>query len=418
MVPGTQAPDPQAESQKATDPTMSALMQILQQSNRARVQQQPPAVPSGQSPTPQAPQRRRGSPGEFLSAIGTSLSGIAKVQQQRQLAQATNLYSSYMTTLDKYVKPDGSIDMQKALQDPFIQSIKPADLKKMSKALAAPWLDPGKTTVETQALAAVAKKRQAQQQARQGLDKLFHGLVQKATAKPQLSPEQQQAQKSEVIARTPTTGADTKEATGIAESIAKIQQARDSLDLRADQLDEKTKSDLANINEKYEALKQKTTSDNAKAAKDLADLNEKYAALKQKADADAARNTAALGRNKIEQQKADTAASKSTQKSTQNNPAKATTAAQAKYEASQKAYQTWESKMGMLAKGERMFGGAKNPMQQNFVDNSVSYAQAIAAKSGKSTVLMINPANGKPLEIPINKVQDAAARGASIAPGQ
>jgi hypothetical protein len=266
-TPSIPIPDPQGEAQKATgqsDQTVQALLQLLQQSQRPHVQGQAPSVPGGlqqQSTTPPAYMAQGGrawGPERFMYTLGASLNNMAQMKQQREVAHATNQYTSLMTSLDKYVGPDGKVSPQ-AYQDPSVMAIlgNEKELKKMSKALQVDWLNPSKTTPYGQALAQAIQKRQKQQQARQGLDKFVHGLINKVS-KPQvaMTPDQQQGMAQEVGAKTPTTGTmtDQKDAIAALDQINKMQAQSDEMDLKKDQLHATVQEHADALQERYDTL--------------------------------------------------------------------------------------------------------------------------------------------------------------------
>lgn len=266
-VPGL--PDPSGEASKATaggDQVVQALMQILQQSNRPHVQGQAPAVPGGpqqQSTTPpeymtSGPAKHSWGPERFLYTLGATINNIGAQKQQRELAHATNQYSALMTSLDKYVGPDGKISPQ-AYQDPSVMAILGNDkeLKKMAKSLQTDWLNPQKTTPYQQALGQAIQKRQKQQQARTGMDKMFHDLVNKATKpKVDMTDQQKQGMAQEVGSKTPTTGgvSDPKDAIAALEQINKMNQHVDTMNLERDKLKATAQEHVDSLQERYDAM--------------------------------------------------------------------------------------------------------------------------------------------------------------------
>ena len=266
-VPGL--PDPSGEASKATaggDQVVQALMQILQQSNRPHVQGQAPAVPGGpqqQSTTPpeymtSGPAKHSWGPERFLYTLGATINNIGAQKQQRELAHATNQYSALMTSLDKYVGPDGKISPQ-AYQDPSVMAIlgNEKELKKMAKSLQTDWLNPQKTTPYQQALGQAIQKRQKQQQARTGMDKMFHDLVNKVTKpKVDMTDQQKQGMAQEVGSKTPTTGgvSDPKDAIAALEQINKMKQQSDELELKKQEHIDTIKEHADTLQERYDTL--------------------------------------------------------------------------------------------------------------------------------------------------------------------
>jgi hypothetical protein len=255
-VPGASA-SPTEKANQATDPTMQRLAQMvaqaLQQSQRPRIAAQQPAVPGASQPmstTPpnymtDRPYAKSWGPERFMYTLQSTLHNISSQKQQQEQAKWHNVYVNLLTGLDKYVRPDGTIDPA-AYNDPAIMSIMgdPKTLKKLAKAEA---VSAGRKSATAE--------MQRKQQARTGMDRLFHGVLNRIRQpQPQLTPDQQKQMAQEVGAKAPIAGADPRTQMAGAESFARIQQGQQELSLRQQQLDASRKEHTDALQEHYDSL--------------------------------------------------------------------------------------------------------------------------------------------------------------------
>lgn len=139
----------------------------------------------------------------LMYSIGASLHNAVAMDKQKKLVEAESDWNDLTTSVQKYMKPDGTID-PRAYQDPAVMNVlgNPKKLKLMAKALNQDWLSPEKTTVYGEALKSHLSKQQQKQQASQGLMGMFRNLMGK-NRQLQLSQQQQQQMAQQVMSKAP-----------------------------------------------------------------------------------------------------------------------------------------------------------------------------------------------------------------------
>ena len=232
VTPGTTPPTFGSDEQ-----TQQILQRILSSAQpRPQLAQPVPApIPQQQPTQPPAymqPSHTWGPAwgGERLMyGIGASLHNAVAMDKQKKLVEAESDWNDLTTSVQKYMKPDGSID-PRAYQDPAVMNVlgNPKKLKNMAKSLNQDWLSPEKTTVYGEALKAHLSKQQQKDQARQGLMGIFQKLTQKNQAL-QLSQQQQQQLAQQVMSKAPigqVTPEGGKETTALVTEMMKEREAQ------------------------------------------------------------------------------------------------------------------------------------------------------------------------------------------------
>jgi len=139
----------------------------------------------------------------LMYGIQSSLHNAVAMDKQKKLVEAESDWNDLTTSVQKYMKPDGTID-PRAYQDPAVMNVlgNPKKLKLMAKALNQDWLAPEKTTVYGDALKQHLSKQQQKQQASQGLMGIFKQLMGK-NQQLQLSQQQQQQMAQQIMSKAP-----------------------------------------------------------------------------------------------------------------------------------------------------------------------------------------------------------------------
>jgi hypothetical protein len=175
-TPGTLA-GPTGQPQE--DPVQKILKQLLQGA------QQRPQIASGTpAPVPGAPPQHQPLVGPHTGsanlgrAISSLVQGVAHFDKAKKFAAAKSDWTDVLTSTQKYMKPDGTID-PKAFQDPAVMQVlgDPKKLKRMAKALNQDWLNP-KPDEYADGLKAALKQHTDKQQAMTGLKGTIQQMIQ------------------------------------------------------------------------------------------------------------------------------------------------------------------------------------------------------------------------------------------------
>ena len=175
--------------------------------------------------------------------IGSTIQNAVHYDRAKKLAAATSDWNDLLTSTQKYIKPDGSID-EKAYQDPAVMQIlgDPKKLKLMAKSLNQDWLNP-KPDLYADARQIALKNHTEKQGALQGLKSLFSDMNQRIRGQgqqqPQMTDQQRQAMARDVMSRAPIAAGGTdpammKDATSLLLENLK-EQDRDRLESQKEQ---------------------------------------------------------------------------------------------------------------------------------------------------------------------------------------
>jgi hypothetical protein len=193
----------------------------------------PAPVPPGALDRPTLTGKYSG-PANLGSAIGGIVQNAVHVDRAKKLAAATSDWNDLLTSTQKYIKPDGSID-EKAYQDPAVMQIlgDPKKLKLMAKSLNVDWLNP-KPDLYADARNIALKQHSDKQGALQGLKSVFSSMNQRIrgqSQQQQMSPQQQQTMARDVMSRAPVqvTPSDPKQSMELMKGVAEMQTAQANL---------------------------------------------------------------------------------------------------------------------------------------------------------------------------------------------
>src|SRR5215472_7997523 len=145
--------------------------------------------------------------GSGLLGLGAAINNAIVAHREKNLAEAEGDWSDLMTSLQPYMRDDGSIDPAAAGDKYVMAATDPKKLKKMYKALNQDWLNP-KYSPHLEALGTHLGKHQEKQQAATGIRGLFQHLIRgQQQQQQQLTPEQQSGVTGDVLARAPRAAA-------------------------------------------------------------------------------------------------------------------------------------------------------------------------------------------------------------------
>ena len=192
---GPQAPAPvtsplgQGAPGQPSDQMQQLLKMILSgaQQRPQMAQPTPAPIPPG-APNQPALVGKHTGPANLGNFIGSTIQNAVHQDKQKKLAAATSDWTDLLTSTQKYMKPDGTID-PKAYQDPAVMQVlgDPKKLKRMAKALNQDWLNP-KPDEYADAMKIAVKQHSDKQGAMQGLKQTMQQMVQHIRNQPQQQP--------------------------------------------------------------------------------------------------------------------------------------------------------------------------------------------------------------------------------------